>query len=74
MVAALRPHRLPYRTVITPVSGDQFRVQVTTSRETYDKLMHAQDLLRYALPDGDVATVDRLGRRSVTQGRRTRST
>ena len=57
MIAALRPHRLPYRTVITPVSGDQFRMQVTISRETYDKLMHAQDLLRYALPDGDVATV-----------------
>lgn len=57
MVAGLRPHSVPYRTVITPVSGNEFRIQVTVSRETHDKLQRAQDLLRHAVPDGDAATV-----------------
>jgi hypothetical protein len=57
MVAGLRPHTLPYRTVITPVSGDEFRIQVTVSRETHDKFRRAQDLLRHAARDGDAAAV-----------------
>jgi len=57
MVAALRPHSVPYRTVITPVSGEEFRIQVTVSRETHDKFQRAQDLLRHAVPDGDAATI-----------------
>jgi hypothetical protein len=57
MVAALRPHTLPYRTVITPVSGEEFRIQVTVSRETHDKFRRAQDLLKHAVPDGDAAAI-----------------
>jgi hypothetical protein len=32
-------------------------VQFTASRETYDKLRRAQDLLRHAIPDGDPAAI-----------------
>ena len=66
MVAALRPHTLPYRTVITPVSGEEFRIQVTVSRETHDKFRRAQALLRHAVPDGDASAIlDQIGRAHV---------
>jgi hypothetical protein len=32
-------------------------VQFTASRETYDKLRQAQDLLRHRIPDGDVSVI-----------------
>ena len=32
-------------------------MQFTVSRETYQKLREAQDLLRHRLPDGDVAGI-----------------
>jgi hypothetical protein len=32
-------------------------VQFTVSRETYDKLRHAQDLLRHTIPTGDPAVI-----------------
>lgn len=57
-VPAIAP---PPRTVeIKPLAPEQYRVQFTASRETYDKLRQAQDLLRHRIPTGDVAaTVDR---------------
>ena len=32
-------------------------MQFTVSRETYDKLREAQDLLRHRIPNGDVAAI-----------------
>jgi hypothetical protein len=43
--------------VITPLAPDSCRLHVTLSRETYDKLLHAQRLLRHAHPTGDVGAI-----------------
>jgi hypothetical protein len=45
------------RPVIAPLAPERDKVQVTVSRETYNKLRHAQDLLRHVIPDGDPAVV-----------------
>ena len=42
---------------IKPTAPQQFKVQFTASREIYDKLRQAQDLLRHRIPDGDVALI-----------------
>ena len=42
---------------IKPTAPQQYKVQFTASRETYDKLRQAQDLLRHRIPDGDVALI-----------------
>jgi hypothetical protein len=42
---------------VKPLAPDHYKVQFTASRETYDKLRLAQDLLRHAVPNGDVAVV-----------------
>jgi HNH endonuclease len=52
--ASLRP------AVVTPLAPERYKVQVTVSRETYDRLRRAQELLRHVVPDGDpVAILDR---------------
>jgi hypothetical protein len=43
--------------VVAPLAPDCYKVQFTASRETYDKLRRAQDLLRHAIPDGDPAAI-----------------
>jgi hypothetical protein len=42
---------------IKPISQDQFSVRFTASASTWDKLQAAQDLLRHAVPSGDVAQI-----------------
>jgi hypothetical protein len=42
---------------IIPVAADRFRLTVEIADETYDNLQHVTDLLRHAVPDGDVAQV-----------------
>jgi hypothetical protein len=44
-------------TVIKPLAPERYKVQFTISRETHDKLCHAQALLRHAIPTGDVAII-----------------
>ncbi|MBA3638099.1 MAG: HNH endonuclease [Acidobacteria bacterium] len=45
---------------IKPLAPERYKVQFTASRDTYDKLREAQDLLRHRIPEGDVgAIVDR---------------
>ncbi len=44
-------------TVVAPLSPVRYKVQFTISRETHDKLRRAQDLLRHAIPTGDLATI-----------------
>src|SRR5919201_4958273 len=45
------------RTEVKPLAPDRYKVQFTASRETYDKLRRAQDLLRHRIPNGDVAAI-----------------
>ena len=42
---------------IKPLAPEHYKVQFTVSRETYDKLREAQDLLRHRVPNGDIAAV-----------------
>jgi hypothetical protein len=48
--APLLPSR---RTVVAPVSADQYRITITASREMREELSRVQDLLRHQIPDGD---------------------
>ena len=43
--------------LIAPLAPERFKVQMTVSRETHDKLRRVQDLLRHQVPDGDPAVV-----------------
>jgi hypothetical protein len=54
---ALPPLALRRPAVIAPLAPECYRVQITVSRETHDKLRRVQDLLRHQLPDGDPAVV-----------------
>lgn len=38
-------------------AGDVYTLSITVSRETRDKLTRAQELLRHAVPDGDVGAI-----------------
>ena len=40
-----------------PVSASDYRLQVTISADTHEKLCRARDLLRHTIPDGDLATI-----------------
>src|SRR5688572_27373677 len=58
VVIASTDPRPPSRPMeITPLAPERFKVQFTVGRETYDKLRHAQDLLRHAIPDGDPGAI-----------------
>jgi hypothetical protein len=53
--ATTRPSLPPH--AVTPLSAAHYRLQVTMTPETHDKLRRAQDLLRHAVPDGDLGAV-----------------
>ncbi len=42
---------------VAPLAPDRYRVQLTVSGATRDKLLRAQALLRHSQPDGDLAVV-----------------
>ena len=42
---------------MAPFAPERFKLQVTVSRETHDKLRRAQDLLRHSIPSGDPAAI-----------------
>lgn len=44
-------------TVVKPNGPEQYGVHMTISRETYEKLQRAQELIRHTLPNADPATV-----------------
>jgi len=44
-------------TVIAPLTVESFKVQLTMSRDTHGKLRRVQELLRYSIPSGDLATI-----------------
>jgi hypothetical protein len=43
--------------VVGPLAPDRYKVQFTVSRETYEKLRSAQDLLRHTIPSGDPGVI-----------------
>jgi hypothetical protein len=45
------------RKPVTPLSEDRYEVRFTATATTLDKLRLAQDLLRHAVPDGDMARI-----------------
>ena len=54
----LPPTAAPRRAVVlTPLAPDRYKVQLTVTRATHDKLRRAQDLLRHAIPRGDLAQI-----------------
>lgn len=72
---AIVPHALA-AAAVTPLAAEHYKLQVTLSRETHEKLRRAQALARHALPDGDIGTlldraltllIDHLERRRFAQ-------
>jgi hypothetical protein len=55
--AALRSRPIAHRAIVAPLSAESYRIQFTASREMYEKLRRAQDLLRHQIPDGDPAAI-----------------
>jgi hypothetical protein len=55
------PERVPAQSrrvgVVAPIAPAQYKVQITVSADTYDKLRRAQDLLRHTIPNGDPAVI-----------------
>ena len=45
------------RAVIAPLTPHRYRIQLTVSVATHDKLRRVQDLMRHTLPDGDPAAI-----------------
>jgi hypothetical protein len=43
--------------VVAPLAPERYKVQFTVTRETYEKLRRAQDLLRHTIPSGDPAAI-----------------
>jgi hypothetical protein len=47
----------PRRAELTPLSPDRYKITFTASGDLREKLRRAQDLMRHAIPDGDIATI-----------------
>ena len=43
--------------VVTPLAPERYKLQVTLTRETHEKLRRAQALARHMLPSGDVGSI-----------------
>lgn len=52
-----RPAEARRSTEVKPLAPERYKIQITVSRETYQKLRRAQDLLRHSAPDGDPAMI-----------------
>jgi 5-methylcytosine-specific restriction endonuclease McrA len=55
--APLQPGFEKLQAEVKPLAPEQYKVQFTVDRETYQKLREAQDLLRHRVPNGDVAAI-----------------
>jgi hypothetical protein len=42
---------------VKPLTPERYKIQVTASSETYDRLRRAQDLLRHSIPNADPAEI-----------------
>jgi hypothetical protein len=54
---AEEPTLPPSRSIIATLAPERFKVQLTISRDTRDKLDRVQALARHAIPNGDLATI-----------------
>jgi hypothetical protein len=52
-----QPTAATHRTALKPLAVDRYEIRFTASAATRDKLKVAQDLLRHAIPSGDVAAI-----------------
>jgi hypothetical protein len=52
-----RPTASTHRPAVKPLAPDRYEIRFTASAATRDKLKVAQDLLRHAIPSGDVAAI-----------------
>jgi predicted DNA-binding ribbon-helix-helix protein len=43
--------------LLTPLTTETFKIQLTVSRDVHDKLRRVQDLLRHVVPSGDPAVI-----------------
>jgi hypothetical protein len=48
---------VPRPATVTALAPERYKVQLTVSRETNNKLRRAQDLLRHSIPNGDLAVI-----------------
>jgi hypothetical protein len=65
--------RPPRPAEVKPLAPERYKIQVTVSRATCDKLRRAQDLLRHSVPNGDPAEIfDRALTLLVTELERTK--
>jgi hypothetical protein len=53
----LRPTASTHRPAVKPLAADRYEIRFTAGPATRDKLKVAQDLLRHAIPSGDVAAI-----------------
>ena len=54
---AAEPVRAQPAASVKPLTPERYKIQVTVSRDTYDTLRRAQDLLRHSIPNGDPARI-----------------
>ena len=47
----------PRRATVTALAPERYKVQLTVSGETNDKLRRAENLLRHSIPNGDLAVI-----------------
>ncbi|PYR55931.1 MAG: hypothetical protein DMF85_18120 [Acidobacteria bacterium] len=47
----------PEPAIVAPLAPERYKVQFTVSRETYEKLRRAQELLRHTVPNGDPGAI-----------------
>jgi hypothetical protein len=47
----------PPRAIVAPLSPERYKLELTISADTREKLRRVQDLMRHALPNGDVAVI-----------------
>jgi hypothetical protein len=52
-----QPTAPTHRPAVKPLAADRYEIRFTASAATRDKLKVAQDLLRHAIPNGDVAAI-----------------
>jgi hypothetical protein len=45
------------RAEVKPLAPGRYKIQLTVSRQTYETLQRARDLLRHSVPDGDPAAI-----------------
>jgi hypothetical protein len=43
--------------IVAPIAPEQYKIQMTVSRDTYEKLRRAQELIRHAIPNADPAAI-----------------